>query len=137
MTDSSIQVIAAPEFLRDIKALSKKYRNIAKNIQPVIAQLESGEVIGDQIPNIGYSIFKIRVKNNDVQKGKSSGYRLIYYLKTENNIILLTIYTKSEQTDIAANKLRDIVFAYDRQSVEVSDSLTDSLAREDPPSDVC
>jgi len=144
MTDSLIQVISTPEFLRNIKALNKKYRNIAKNIQPVIAQLESGEIIGDQIPNIGYSVFKIRIKNNDVQKGKSSGYRLIYFLKTENNIILLTIYTKSEQSDIAANKLRDVIFAYDRQDVETSDSLITSYGSqsataadpEDPPSEM-
>jgi mRNA-degrading endonuclease RelE of RelBE toxin-antitoxin system len=64
---------------------------------------------GDQIPDIGYAVFKLRVRNSDTQKGKSGGYHLIYYVKTAMAILLLTIYTKSEQVDIAADDLRSII----------------------------
>ena len=37
------------------------------------------------------SVFKVRVKNSDNQKGKSGGYRLMYYLKTSFNVLLLAI----------------------------------------------
>lgn len=50
--------------------------------------------MGVEISGIDYQVFKLRVKNSDIQKGKSGGYRLIYYVKTEQGIILLTIYTK-------------------------------------------
>ncbi|MGG6266571.1 hypothetical protein [Leptolyngbya sp. AN10] len=44
-----------------------------------------------------------------MQKGKSGGYRLIYYLQTTTGIILLTIYPKSEQADIDADEIKAII----------------------------
>ncbi|BAY23493.1 hypothetical protein NIES2100_32580 [Calothrix sp. NIES-2100] len=101
-----IQVEATPTFNRNLRNLSKKYRSIRIDIQPVIEQLERGELPGDQISGIGYEVFKLRVRNSDIQKGKSGGYRLIYYVKTATGIILLTIYTKSEQANIAADDIK-------------------------------
>ena len=77
-----IQIEASPVFRKNIRTLVKKYRNIRQDLQPVINQLEQGELLGDQISGIGYPVFKLRVKNSDINKGKSGGYRLIYYLKT-------------------------------------------------------
>lgn len=115
---SFIQVEASLTFNRNLRSLAKKYRSIRNDIQPVIEQLERGELPGEQIPGIGYEVFKLRVRNSDVQKGKSGGYRLIYYVKTENGIILLTIYTKSEKADIAADEIRSIIADYEQRVLE-------------------
>ncbi len=104
-----IQVEAALTFKRNLRTLAKRYRSIRNDVQPVIEQLEGGELPGNRISGIGYEVFKLRVKNSDIQKGKSGGYRLIYYVKTATGIILLTIYTKSEQADIAADDIRNII----------------------------
>ncbi len=82
----------------------------------MIEQLEQGELPGDQIPGVGYAVFKLRVRNSDTQKGKSGGYRLIYYVKTATGIILLTIYIKSEQVDIAADEIQSIISNYEQQA---------------------
>ena len=113
-----IEVDASPTFNRNIRILVKKYRNIRSDIQPVVNQLKRGELPGEEIPGIGFEVFKVRVRNSDVQKGKSGGYRLIYYLKTETSIILLTIYTKSEQADVAADIVRGIIAEYEQLPVE-------------------
>jgi mRNA-degrading endonuclease RelE of RelBE toxin-antitoxin system len=119
MSDQSlIQVEASPTFNRNLRSLAKKYRNIRNDIQPVIEQLERGELLGDKISGIGYEVFKLRVRNSDIQKGKSGGYRLIYYVKTTNGIILLTVYTKSEQADIADDEIRSIIAEYEQRAVE-------------------
>jgi mRNA-degrading endonuclease RelE of RelBE toxin-antitoxin system len=115
---SLIQVEASPTFNRNLRSLAKKYRNIRNDIQPVIEQLERGELLGDKISGIGYEVFKLRVRNSDIQKGKSGGYRLIYYVKTTNGIILLTVYTKSEQADIADDEIRSIIAEYEQRAVE-------------------
>ncbi|MEH2294369.1 hypothetical protein [Nostoc sp.] len=72
---------------------------------------------GDQISGVGYAIFKLRVLNSDAQKGESGGYRLIYYVKTATGIILLTVYTKSEQVDIAAKDIYTIIAEYEQQTI--------------------
>ncbi|KOP24160.1 addiction module antitoxin [Hapalosiphon sp. MRB220] len=117
-----IRVEAAATFSRNLRTLAKKYRSIRNDIQPVIAQLERGELPGDQISGIGYEVFKLRVRNSDIQKGKSGGYRLIYYVKTATGIILLTIYTKSEQADIAADDIKSIIAEYEQRAIEDDES---------------
>jgi mRNA-degrading endonuclease RelE of RelBE toxin-antitoxin system len=118
MTDqTTVSVEASQTFDRNFRTLTKKYRNIQNDIQPVIEQLQRGELPGDSIPSIGYTVFKLRVRNSNVQKGKSGGYRLIYYVKTLAGIILLTIYSKSQQVDIAAKDIQDIISEYERNSI--------------------
>ncbi len=108
-----INIEFTPEFKRNVRALSKKYRHIRSDIQPLIEQLEKGEIVGDKIPGVKYSVFKVRLLNSDIQKGKSAGYRLIYYFKSPKNIILITIYSKSDQSDITATKIRSIINEFD------------------------
>lgn len=107
-----VKVEVSPTFKRNIKTLGKKYRSIRQDIEPVIKQLQNGELPGDKIPSIGYSVFKLRVKNSSVTKEKSGGYKLIYYVQTEKAIILLTIYTKSERVNIAADDIKKIIEEY-------------------------
>jgi len=112
---NEIQIEFTPEFKRNLRALAKKYRQIRSDIQPVIDQLQAGEVPGDQITGTNQVVFKVRVKNSDIQKGKSSGYRMIYYLKTQTKIILVTIYSKLEQADITAKEIRKILKEFNQQ----------------------
>ncbi|MGL5795776.1 MAG: type II toxin-antitoxin system RelE/ParE family toxin [Waterburya sp.] len=107
--NSFVRVEASPTFKRNIKNLGKKYRSIRSDIEPIIKQLQNGELPGNQISGIGYKVFKLRVKNSHIAKGKSGGYRLIYYCQTTTGIILLTIYSKSEQADITADDIRRII----------------------------
>ena len=104
-----VNIEFTPEFKRNLRALSKKYRHIKSDVDPLILDLQSGLLPGDQVTGTSYTIFKVRIPNRDVQKGKSGGYRLIYYLQTKVDIILITIYSKSEQSDITAVQIRRIV----------------------------
>ncbi len=104
-----VQVEFTPEFKRNLRALFRKYRHIRSDVSAVIDQLRAGEVIGDQVPGDVCTIFKVRVRNSDIQKGKRSGYRLVYHLKTPTNVILVTIYSKLDQADISAEQIRRIL----------------------------
>ncbi len=52
-----------------------------------------------------------------LSKGKSGGYRLIYYVQTATGIILLTVYAKSEQINVAAEDLRSIITEYEESTI--------------------
>jgi len=80
---------------------------------PVLKQLEQDQLLGDQIPGSGYTLFKIRVRNRDSQRGKRGGYRLIYHLPTRGRIVLITIYSKSDQGDITATQIRRVLAEMD------------------------
>lgn len=110
-----MQIEVTAKFKRNLRILAKKYRNIRKDIQPIIEQLQTGELPGDCIPGIGHTIFKLRVKNSNIQKGKSGGYRIIYYLKTTTKIILVIIYSKSDREDISAEEIKQILTEFEQQ----------------------
>ncbi len=108
-----IQVDATAKFQKKMKSLEKKYRNINDDVRPIVESLATGELPGDRISGLNLEIYKVRVKNRNNQKGKSGGYRLIYYVKTIDRVILVTIYTKSEQEDIDKNEIEDIIAEFE------------------------
>lgn len=112
---AKIEIKATPEFKRSLRTLAKRYRKIRSDVQPIIDRLQAGEVIGDQISGTRYTVFKIRVRNSNIQKGKSGGYRFIYYLKTSTQIILVTLYSKADQGDISAGTINRIVANFESQ----------------------
>ncbi len=57
----------------------------------------------------------MRLKNTNIQKGKSAGYRVIYYLKASHHIILVTIYSKSNYLDISRKMIEGIITQYEQQ----------------------
>jgi mRNA-degrading endonuclease RelE of RelBE toxin-antitoxin system len=105
----SITIRYTSEFKRNLRVLSKKYRHIRQDIQSVIDDLQQSKIIGDQVPGVGYTIYKVRVRNTDARKGKRGGYRVIYYLQTKTDIILITIYSKTEQSDISDTRIQQII----------------------------
>ena len=109
-----IQVEYTQEFKRNLRAFAKKYRHIRSDVEPVIDQLRTGQIIGDQILRARYTIFKVRVRNSDILKGKRSGYRLIYNLKTPTHIVLVTIYSKLDQADVSSEQIRRILIEFDK-----------------------
>ena len=110
-----IQIALTPRFQKELRILSKRYRHIRSDLQSIIQELEVGNLLGEQISGVNLPLFKVRVKNSDIQKGKSAGYRVIYYLKTQLQIILVTIYSKSDLADVDLKTLQDAIKQYERQ----------------------
>lgn len=97
------------DFVADIKSLRRRFSHIQLDVQPILARLATGETLGDQMPGIGYPVFKVRILNRDLKKGKNAGYRLIYWIKSPESVDVLTIYAKSDRIDISANEVRSII----------------------------
>lgn len=109
----SIKIFFSDEFKVRLRTLAKRYRSIRNDLQPLIDKLQSGDFVGDQIAGTGYTIFKVRLRNTDIQKGKSAGYRVIYQIKDNQCILMLIIYSKSDQTDIEVKQIRDIIKSFE------------------------
>ena len=60
--------------------------------------------------DLGTGLYKIRLKSTDMARGKRGGFRIIYYLLTQDKkIYLLTIFSKTEVENIDLNKLHEIL----------------------------
>src|SRR5947209_8662993 len=113
-----LQVTFTPEFKRNLRQLAKNYRHIKSDLQPILDQLASGSQPGDQVSGVRYKVFKVRAKNSDASRGKSGGYRLIYYIKSELEVILVTVYSKTEQADIAPGDICEPVAELGRSAAK-------------------
>jgi mRNA-degrading endonuclease RelE of RelBE toxin-antitoxin system len=113
-TAPSIEIRLTPEFQRKFKALRKKYRKIQADLQPILEDLQTGSLPGDQIPGITDIVMKLRVKNSDTQKGKSGGYRLIYWILSTEIVVLIDIYSKSDQSNIEVDEICQIIKGFSR-----------------------
>jgi mRNA-degrading endonuclease RelE of RelBE toxin-antitoxin system len=117
---SPLQVTFTPEFKRNLRQLAKKYRHIKSDLQPILDQLAGGTKPGDQVPGVRYEVFKVRAQNSDARKGKSGGYRLIYWAKSESDVVLVTVYSKTEQADITPEDIRQIILDLEATPAEAA-----------------
>ena len=104
------QIKVTETFQKDIKWLKKKYPNILKDLSDTLNIIDADTNAGDRIEGLNKLIFKIRIASTDMKKGKSGGFRVIYYVITEEKeVILLTIYAKSKQENIIPSRIQDIL----------------------------
>ncbi len=89
----SVFIDLTPEYKQNLRNLSKRFRNIRSDVQPIIEELQQGNILGDRISSLGeqYVVCKVRIRNSNIQKGKSARYRLIYQVELPTSILLLTI----------------------------------------------
>ncbi|MGG6270253.1 type II toxin-antitoxin system RelE/ParE family toxin [Leptolyngbya sp. AN03gr2] len=105
----TVGVVVASSFKRELKDLKKRYPSIRSDLEPTIKQLEEGETPGDQISGIGYTVYKVRIPNRDAKRGKSGGYRVIYYIPTPLKVLLVALYSKSDHSDIPADEVKELI----------------------------
>jgi len=90
-----------PEFRRDLKPLIKKYKTLKETIISLEADLIKDPYLGE---SYGHGIYKVRISDKSKGKGKSGGFRVLYYHLniTDEGIemLLLNIFDKSETSTI-------------------------------------
>ena len=105
-----IQIIALPEFEKNLKRLSKKYQSLKNEY---LSYIESSETLGPQGIHLGHNVYKARLAVKSKGKGKSGGLRVISYhvilTFQEDKIYLVAIYDKSEMSSIEMKKIDQII----------------------------
>jgi len=96
-------------FKKSFKKLLKKDKKLILEYEQLLNELEKNHNLGTHLGNGRY---KIRLKNNSNNKGKSAGYRVITYTKIEETIILVYIYSKSDEESVSEYKIDEILSTY-------------------------
>ncbi len=91
----TLKISPTSSFIRQAKRLTKKYRQLPADLKMLDATLRDNPCAGVELTP---RCFKIRLANSTTQSGKNGGFRIIYYyLDEDNQIYLLSIYSKTEQ----------------------------------------
>lgn len=106
---NKVEVIFGVTFRDDLASLRHRYRHVFDDIEPLVERLERGEKPGDKLIGVRRDTYKVRLPNSSAQRGKSGGFRVIYYVQLADRVILLTIYSKTDQSDISVEKIRRLI----------------------------
>jgi len=91
-------------FEKQLKRLAKKFPSIKTDFAELVMTLKQNP---EQGTCIGGSCYKIRIAISSKGKGKSGGARIISYIQiTQTKVYLLSIYDKSEQSNITDKELK-------------------------------
>ena len=96
-------------FLKEAKKLSKKFKLLKTDLKIAVNEIEKENDPGTPL---GYNLYKKRVKNSSIPTGKSGGFRVILYKKVEDEIILISIYSKTQKESLSDDELRVLVKTY-------------------------
>ncbi|MBC7916136.1 MAG: type II toxin-antitoxin system RelE/ParE family toxin [Pyrinomonadaceae bacterium] len=97
----SYKIYTITYFDKQLKRLVKKYPSLKHELAELIETLKSSPETGTALGN---ECYKIRIAI--ASKGKSGGARVITYFVISNaSVYLLSIYDKSEQSDISNKDL--------------------------------
>jgi len=85
-------------FEKDVKRLFKKYKQLQNDLKILNKELLENPKSGIELGNRCY---KIKLANSSIPTGKSGGFRIIYYyIDTNENLYLMSMYSKSELENI-------------------------------------
>ena len=97
-------------FKRSVKKLKRRYPHIQDDIREGIEVLLHTPQLGVIVSGSG-GIRKVRLANRDARRGKSGGYRLLYYLEDEETqaLYLLLVYSKSDRENVTKRELKQLL----------------------------
>jgi len=102
-------VKSTAKFKTALVKLAKKDKKLFDELEELVNTLSSKSDVGT---HIGDGVYKIRIKNNSNNKGKSAGYRVITFAKIEDTVLLVYIYSKSDTSNISTSYIDDLVKSY-------------------------
>jgi mRNA-degrading endonuclease RelE of RelBE toxin-antitoxin system len=100
-------ILLARSFEKDAKALLKKYPSLRQELVELGESLTNNPTLGTPL---GRDCYKIRLAIKSKGKGTRGGARVITYVITENEeVVLLSIYDKKEKSSLKPNELNQLL----------------------------
>ena len=144
MPPCEIDVGACPKFLRLVKQLKKKYRQILDDLEALFEEITKNYEVASNaaaIPSWKGEVWKHRCSSRDMKVGQSGGFRIISWVdRTQEPHVLypLLIYPKSEKEDAPgieiAEAIRLLKAELESRGQDEDDRLRDVASGEQPES---
>ncbi len=101
----SVRIVLFRDFLKDVKQLRKRYRQVEDDVEELVAEMERGNFRGDLLPGYSRDVYKVRLANRFARRGRRGGFRVIYSLLDANTVVYLHIYSKSDKDDVSRSDI--------------------------------
>jgi mRNA-degrading endonuclease RelE of RelBE toxin-antitoxin system len=107
----SCNIISTRKFEKELKRLIKKFPSLKAEFIQLVKNIELNPNLGIALGN---NCYKIRLAITSKGKGKSGGARVITHLYVSSETIyLLTVYDKSEKSNLTNTELNELIKSLD------------------------
>jgi mRNA-degrading endonuclease RelE of RelBE toxin-antitoxin system len=101
------EIVTSSNFARELKRLAKKHSSIKQDVYELG---ESFAITPEQGIYLGKDCYKIKLAIKSKGRGKSGGARVITcVISVQEQVLLLSIYDKSEKSSISDKELSDLL----------------------------
>jgi mRNA-degrading endonuclease RelE of RelBE toxin-antitoxin system len=106
----SYEIVLTDSIKIAVSKLKRRYRHVIDDLETAVNVLQERPQLGELIVG-GHGVRKVRIANRNAKRGKSGGYRLLYYLVDEPKqlIYLLFLYTKSDRKDVDTKEIEQFL----------------------------
>lgn len=105
-----LRIRIAKSFVKAAKPIIKRYASFEDDYDNLISEIRNNPKIG---VDLGSGLRKVRMQIKSKGKGKSGGARVITYSvivsDNDGDVVLLTIYDKSDISSIEIRKLKKLI----------------------------
>ena len=108
-----MEVLYSDDFRKSAKKLAKCYKSLKNDLKAFTNSLKDNPRQGTEL---FIDVYKVRVKNSDNNKGKSAGYRIITYLITQDKILLVNVYSKSDISNLSEEDINMTIKQYKKEN---------------------
>lgn len=106
----SYKIKSTKQFDKELKRIASKYPSLKSDFKNFLEEISETPSIGSPLGN---NCYKIRLAIASKGKGKSGGARvIIYVVQIEKEVLLLSIYDKSEKQTISNAEILKRIQAY-------------------------
>jgi len=106
----NLNIVRLEQFTKDVKKLYKKYKQLPTDLIKLSKELNANPKAGI---HLGKNCYKLRLENSSIPTGKSGGFRVIYYYYDgENDLYLLTMFSKREMESIKDEIILELLEKY-------------------------
>ena len=91
-----------------------KYPNIDDDLKPIFTDFTNKIFKGAKENKFAFPVYKLRVGSSDLQSGRQGGFRLIYLNFKSKIVLLMLIFSKTDQNDIKTNEVNKLNIALER-----------------------
>jgi mRNA-degrading endonuclease RelE of RelBE toxin-antitoxin system len=104
---NGLEVVRWPTFDEAVNRLKRKYPRVEEDLQDALASPWAPRAL----PGFANKLWKLRAGSRDQGRGKSGGFRIIYFhdlVGDPRTLFLITIYAKTEREDLEIAELQQI-----------------------------
>ncbi len=100
------------DFDKQVARLARKFPSVLDEVAKFISRLASGDLTqlpGRRIRRTGFTVYKERLPNRTARRGKRGGFRVYYWVRQQNYLVLVAICSKTEHEGFIESELRRMI----------------------------